>query len=523
MATRPRRTLRGSVPEETGEGAGPEPAGIRRRRARAEPKRPPQAALLVGGGVLLLGVVAFFLLRGGGDERPSSPPLVPSPTSTPALAPQSDLPREGDPASAPAKPADPPQEAPKPVKPVPTGPIDPQVDFPGLDDIQGSAQTYLLADFLALRGKVLTAEEREDALARWQQQRALIEARMAEAAGDPFLEKIDRTRNELAHKPFFADLQYDVIESTRPYALFVEVEGESVTDRDARREQVETVYKPYLEAYDRTIHRYLWKLAPAPPKQDPTFIVFILLDRASYDRFFVEFEGQAASPGMRAHYTWREKWAFTYSPELSNRNDPDFGEGTQSLLHEITHAWVDRLATNNGGVTYDGNLVQTHWFNEGIAEFMSCQFDDGGTIRFQPWKSMRLAKENQRPKAARIPFERAFKIGRHHGLVAEAQAVAAAQREMPPERAVAFALPGFYADMSLFIFWLNFANDGRYKRTFEDYVRKELAGDGGPEVAERIFADVFAMPDLERTVDEFQQAVIGRKVAFEDRDFEVEQ
>jgi two-component system NarL family sensor kinase len=103
------------------------------------------------------------------------------------------------------------------------------------------------------------------------------------------------------------------------------------------------------------------------------------------------------------------------------------------------------------------------------------------------------------------------------------QAVANAQKELDPAIAVAFALPGFYADMSLFIFWLNFANGGKYKRAFEDYVRKELSGDGGPEVAERIFADVFAMKDLEQTVDEFQQQVVEGKLKFEDRDFQVEQ
>lgn len=401
-------------------------------------------------------------------------------------------------------------------------PIDPQADFPGLEEIQGSAQTYLLRPFLKLRGKELSRSERAAEVARWNAERVVIEARVAEASGDPFLTKVDRTRNDLANKPFFENFQYEVIESTRPYALFVELKGDTVTERDARREAVEEAYRPFLAAYDQTIHSYLKPLSPAPPKEEPTFIVFILLDRASYDRFFLEFEGHAGAPGMRAHYTWREKWSFTYSPEVGNPRDPDFGEGTQSLLHELTHAWVDKLATANHGVTYDINLVQTHWFNEGIAEFMSCHFLDGDTIRFQPWKSMRIQELSQRPAGVRIPLEKGFRIGRHDGLEAAAWEVARSQKVVDPGRAAGICMSGFYADMSLFIFWLNYANDRKWKKLFENYVRKEFAGDGGPEVADKIFAGVFAAADLEQQVDAFQKGVADKSIRFEDSALELE-
>jgi hypothetical protein len=401
-------------------------------------------------------------------------------------------------------------------------PIDPQADFPGLEEIQGSAQTYMIREFLLLRGKQMNRAEREAAVARWNEHRKVVEARMAEAADDPFLDSIDRTRNRLATLPYFDKFQYDVIESTRPYALFVELKGESVTDRDERREQVESAYTPFLAEYDKTIHRYLVQLAPVHPKSDPTFIVFILLDRASYDRFFLEFENQPGSPGMRAHYNWVEKWAFTYSPEVTHTADPDFGEGTQALLHEITHAWVCRLATDDDGRTFDGNLVQTHWFNEGIAEFMSCQFLDGGAVRFQPWKSMRLAEVGARPPGTRIPLKQGFKIGRHDGLMAEAARIGAEQKSgaggIDSGRATGICVSGFYADMSLFIFWLNYANDGKYKRTFEDYVRKELSGRGGPDVAEKVFAEVFKLDNLEQIIDDFQKAISSKKVTFADKD-----
>ncbi len=408
-------------------------------------------------------------------------------------------------------------------------PIDADAEFAGLEEIHGSAQTYMIREFLLMKGKEMSRAQREKEVVRWKEKRKVIQARMAEAADDPFLEKIDRTRNTLLNQPFFDKLLFEVIETTRPYALFVELKGESVTERDERREQVENAYQPYLEAYDRTIHRYLVKLSPAPPKNDPTFILFILLDRASYDRFFLEFEQQPPSPGLRAHYNWKEKWAFTYSPEVKNPKDPDFGEGTQAMLHELTHNWVDRLATSDGPDVpenrrhYDSNLVQTHWFNEGIAEFMSCHFlGDDGVVRFQPWKSLRISKSGERPAGVRIPFQVGFKIGRHQGLEAEAWRVARAQTAIEPARAAAICLPGFYADMSLFIFWLNYADGRKYKRKFEEYVRKELSGSGGSEVAEKLFHEIFALPDLEKTIDDFQQAVLTGKVSFTDGELTIE-
>src|SRR6185436_13836823 len=119
-----------------------------------------------------------------------------------------------------------------------------------------------------------------------------------------------------------------------------------------------------------------------PPKSEPSFVIFVLLDRGSYERYFKESEKHDAPPGVRAHYEPARRRALTYSPKVDDPTDPAFAEGTQVLLHELTHAWVDQLAydpsLNKGGI----DVVQTHWFNEGIAEYMSCQFLDDGAVRF---------------------------------------------------------------------------------------------------------------------------------------------
>ncbi len=580
MPTSRRRPVHDLPADDDSEGAvGP---GRARRHRAPIAKGPPVVPIAIGGGLAVVILAVYLLTRGSGDSQPAanggtaanatgampraggtastSPPTGASDPKTPMVAaPQpppgptlnraaidarlaalttaahaadaltlgdealkqtkdqalADLCFEKalalDPASATAK------------KKLDIRAVDPQADFPGLEEIQGSAQTYMIREFLKLRGKVMSRSERAKEVVRWTEKRKSVEARIAEAADDPFLNRIDRTRNDLANKPFFESFQFEVIESTRPYALFVELKGDTVTDRDARREAVEKAYQPFLAAYDQTIHNYLCKLSPKPPKDDPTFITFILLDRGSYDRFFLEFEGHAGAPGMRAHYTWREKWAFTYSPEVSKPNDPDFGEGTQSLLHELTHAWVDRLATDNDGRDYNINLVQTHWFNEGIAEFMSCHFLDGEQIRFQPWRSMRIKELSERPAGVRIPLKRGFRIGRHGALEAEASEIARAQKVVEEGSAMGICMSGFYADMSLFIFWLNYGNDGKYKKLFEEFARKELAGAGGPETADKVFAAVFATDNLEQQVDAFQQGVAKGQIKFADKELGVEQ
>lgn len=547
------------------------PTARRRAPRAARPAGPPLVPLAIGGGVVVLALVAFLLTRGGDEPTPAATNGSGDANHAPAANPSVAAANASPQAPAPATPVKPPpfdraaldaklaaaasadaavalgDEALKATKEQPLAdrcyeraleldpahggakrkldvrPLDPQADFPGLDDIQGSAQSYLLRPFLRLRGKELSRPQRAIEVERWNRERVVIEARVAEAAGDPFLDKVDRMRNDLANKPFFETFEYDVIESTRPYALFVELKGNNLTERDLRREAVEEAYAPYLAAFDRSIHDYLLPMSPAPPKNDPTFIVFILLDRSSYDRFFQQFEGSSGHPGMRAHYTPQEKWCFTYSPDVKNVRSPDFIEGTQSLLHEITHAWVDRIATDDGR-NYSIRQVQTHWFNEGIAEWMSCHFRDGDAIRFQPWKSNRMEELTQRPKGVRIPFRSALKVGANAGLLeAEARQFAREQKVVDAARATMIMQSGFYADMWLWIFWLEYANEGRHRKLFQDYARKELAGKGGTATVDKLFADLLALPDLEAQVDAFQEAVAKGTLKLPDRELVLEQ
>lgn len=575
MAAPRRRIRRDEAIEDEPEEVAPRGRGARGRGGRrVAAKGPPVGALALGGAAVLLLVVLAILLFKGDDDGPGEGGATPAATSGPeagGTVASGGGPGASDPASgaAPVAPQPPKLDAAKVradlaaaataaaayalgesvrtelkdealadacyEKALELDPdhgdarrrldfrkVDPARDFPGLEEIQGSPQTYLLTEFLNLRNVEMSRPQREAQKARWLDRKRLVDARIEEAAGDPFIDRIDIQRNRMLTLPFFASFQYDVVESTRPYALFVELVGDTVTERDRRREAVEDGYRALLEAYDQSVHDYLWKLAPAQLPHDPTFIVFVLKDRESYERFFREFEGSSAPPGVRAHYTNREKWALTYSNELEDFSSPDFAEGVQVLLHELTHAWVDRLASMDGGLTFSIRACNTHWFNEGIAEYLSCHFMDRGTIQFQPWRTMRLAELGQRPPGVRIPLSRAFKISSNGELASEASLVARSQKSVDEARAIGICSSGFYADMSLFMFWVNYANDRKYKRLFEDYVRKELSGEGGGDVAERHFAEIFAIEDLEQVIDDFQKSIVSGKVVFKNTKLEVE-
>ena len=204
--------------------------------------------------------------------------------------------------------------------------------------------------------------------------------------------------------------------------------------------------------------------------------------------------------------------------------DPDFIEGTQSLLHEITHAWVDRLATDDNGRSYKISNVQTHWFNEGIAEWMSCHFLDGDAVKFQPWKSGRMDELTHRPKGVRIPFKAAFHVASNAGyLTAEAATFAKEQKVVDEANAIGIMQSGFYADMWLWIFWLEYADGGKNRKLFQEYARRELAGRGGTEACDKIFADLLARPDLEAQVDAFHDAIVKGTLKLPDRELTLEQ
>jgi hypothetical protein len=388
-------------------------------------------------------------------------------------------------------------------------PLDPAADLPGFDAIRATTQRVHLKPFEEAARVDLLGKARAELIARWTKLRPELEARAAKSKSEPFWNEVDELRLALPQRKFFADLEYEMVELP-PYALFVEVEGKP-EEREKRRLAAEQAYKPFLEAYDKRIRSYLIPLAPKPPDKDPVFPVFVFLNEARYHAYQTSNHGGVA-PGMRAHFEPWTKHCFTYSPVLKVGLGGAFEVGAQALLHELTHAWVDRLASKDGGETRGIESLASHWFSEGIAEYMSCQFIDKGEVRFQPWRSMRVGAGSYHPPGWRIPVRDALEITMH-GLDSEA---ARRTAELPPEKrteAIVAISSGFYADMSNFILWLNLRSGANRPREFEAYAREELAGRGGLDAFKRCVPGLLdQVKDLDKAVDEFVLHIANGKI-----------
>jgi hypothetical protein len=390
----------------------------------------------------------------------------------------------------------------------------PARDLPGFSDVAVSKAAYKAKAFEALADVEMSRPEREKQIAAWNEAKAALEARVALEEKDPFIDRVDGVLNNLRDKPFFKELQFEVVESIPPYALVVQVKGDAA-ERKKRVDAVEKAYRPYLAAYDKKIHDWLLPLSPKPPKKDPTFVTWVLLDSPDYDKYFLETSGQPRSPGMRAHYERNTKRAITYSPSVDPRGG-EFGEGAQALLHELTHAWVDRIATIDDGKTYDLGYVQTHWFSEGIAEYMSCQFmDRDGKVHFQPWRSTRVAEAAH--KRRRIPLKEALAM-RSTGELENRARLFGEEAAKDPKQQMMIQIEvasGFYADMALFICWLTHADHAASRERFESYVQDELKGDGEGAFDKR-FGSLLDDLDLEKTIDDFAKRVASGAESFDE-------
>lgn len=377
-------------------------------------------------------------------------------------------------------------------------PFDPATDLPGFSAIRSTPQRVHLKPYEDAAKGDLTGEARAELIARWTTLRPELEARAAKARSEPFWNDVDELRLTLPQKKFFADLEYEMVELP-PYALFVEVEGKH-DEREKRRLAAEQAYKPFLVAYDQRIRSHLVPLAPKPPQKEPLFPVFVLLSEKRYEAYQTSSHG-GVNPGMRAHFEPWSKNCITYSPVLKVGYGA-FEVGVQALLHELTHAWVDRLASKDGGETRGIENLASHWFSEGIAEYMSCQFMDKGEIRFQPWRSMRVSGA-YRPPGWRIHVKDALEITMH-GLDAEAARLAGDLSPQKRTEAIVLISSGFYADMSNFILWLNLRSGANRPREFEAYAREELAGRGGLDAFKRCLPGLLeSTKDLDAAVDQF--------------------
>ncbi len=547
-----RRRLARREPDEEEEPV-PVARGHRSRHQRRPPaSATPMVALVIGGGVVVLGLVLFLALRGRKGAAVEPPPIVaaakPVVAGVPVTPP---TPAVTAPPPAPPAPPPTPQAVLKKLAAATTAaeaaalaraakqrgeaklaeqcwtrvheldpddadarkelevrPFDP-ADLTGFDELRRSSRRIHLKPFFDATHHDMTRAEREALRQRWDAARPAIEARTADPRTAPYYKAVDELRLALQETKFFDQLEYEMVESRPPYALFIEVTG-TPEERQKRRDDAEKSYTPFLEAYDQKIRSYLIPLAPKPPEHDPLFPVFVFRNVDRYHDYHLADHAVAAPPWLRAHYEPGKKQCFTWSP-VFKLGLGAFEEGVSVLLHELTHAWVDQLASRDGGETRSLDHLESHWFSEGIAEYMSCQFMQFGEVQFQPWRSQRIGG-SFRPPGWRIPVKEALSIPLH-GLNARAESIVDKLAAEKREAAIGTISVGFYADMSNFILWLNARPGANRSAEFEAYAREELAGRGGLDTFRRCVPKLLdEVTDLDATIDDFVRRIAGGKI-----------
>lgn len=373
--------------------------------------------------------------------------------------------------------------------------FNPDGDLQGFVEMRGWKQVYMLAPYFRQAGKKVTDAERAAIVKEWEAVKPRIVERHRAAESDPFLARVDAAHNTITNTNYLAKLKYRVIESTRPFALFVELEGRSAAADDLYVEQVQRTYTPFLRPFLDKLDRELAPLAKKEPK-DQSFIVWVLASRDSYVEFEARDELRPTLWAELAHFSPVSRWAYTYYRNFSGARA---GEDIQILLHELVHAYVDWLAPKGIG------SLKSYWMNEGLAEYLSYwQRHEDGTIQFEPRCSPRvhesLSGVTTPTGEVRIKLEEMLAVtdpGQFERLAIDVVNEAGVGPEWFP-----MVLSRFYADAYMLVLWLEDTQQGRFKPALRQLLTEELNGKGGVQVAKKILAEALE-PTLEAKLSVF--------------------
>ncbi len=376
-----------------------------------------------------------------------------------------------------------------------SGEFDANEELAGFETIRDWDQAWMLQKFSRQHRKTLTADERAALLKEWDEARPKIEARHARAEKDGYYAVVDRTRKEVLKRPFFEHVPYEVIEDYKPYALFVELPGLSALDDAVRAPRIAKEYAPFLAAFRDKLDREIAPLVGGPPDAS-AYVVWVLKDVTSYERFFREYGGDPKPLSVRAHYSSTEQWSFTWSP--SSTSGPEFIEGVQTLLHELTHAYLDRLvpgerrAPNEPRPSSALALIRSHWVNEGLPEYLKRWKRHDKDIDFEPDGSSPPQASDDETTDLHLAFR--DWIALEDGSSLDRAALEFCRKRNVDPRLAELVTCRFYIDAYHFVAWLETYENGKYREAFHRYLAAEMSGHGGLEAFKKHLGDVVELP-----------------------------
>src|SRR5262245_54236591 len=161
-------------------------------------------------------------------------------------------------------------------------PLVPDKDFRGLSDVRGWPQSWLVRRWIERKDPATTRWQREALAKEWATERARVEARHKAAESDPYLRRIDTVAAQVATLPVFEKMKFGVIESTRPFALFVETKERDDAASAAVLRDLEANVVPYLTALREKLDETLLKWLGLTREPDDVHVIWVV---RSFDRY----------------------------------------------------------------------------------------------------------------------------------------------------------------------------------------------------------------------------------------------
>ncbi len=304
-----------------------------------------------------------------------------------------------------------------------------------------------------------------------------------------FFDPVGRARNQLRDE--FGDV-FMFYSKPPPYLLAVESSeryiGTQVIEDYGRR--LATLYDAFLREFD----------ALQLPGVTDVLTVIVLNSRESFDRYCVEREKKKMASQIKGIYEYNRRRIVVYY---------DVHAPYEVLFHEGVHQLVHHYTLRETGETRAQHM---YWFQEGLGTYFEGFRRVGDQVVVDPKVNrgrlplLRDVLQNSESRRSFIPlsvlvgmtvddFWEWYEKGKEGS---EADATEAIQKAHL-----------YYAESWAFVHFLR-QMEGFYQKTFDDYFRAEIRGEGGKEVFEDLVRANLGM-ELAELEDKFVAYVLALK------------
>jgi hypothetical protein len=225
------------------------------------------------------------------------------------------------------------------------------------------------------------------------------------------------------------------------------------------------------------------------PHAEPPLVVLVFNSRESFDRYFLERDKKRMSDSIKGIYEYdRERRRVVVYHDYNVTSEVLFHEGIHQLVHYYT------LRETEGR-----RVLGSYWFQEGLGTYFEGlrrgeggEFIDpaGGRDRLPTLKQALLPRAGARPEFIPLNVLVGLTVDDFWQWFEELY-------KHDPEEATQKARL-YYAESWAFVHFLR-QKDGNYRKLFDDYFRRELAGRGGKEPFEALVRHYLRteLPELE--------------------------